>query len=180
MAGWPGSGGWLAGLGLGSAAAPRALDLGCGLGQVLIRWHHLPIHLETPANARGGFGCGHGQDSRNLARAGFSVTGIDVSPHAIHVARSLSRSFPLPFLVFSHCLPLHLHYHSSRPHCLSSCSHCLSLCLRCLSSCSHCLSLCLRCLSSRLHCLSVPNTAAWAARRTARSSSPRTTPSGCP
>ena len=45
-----------------SSERPRVLDLGCGLGQ----------------------------DSRNLARAGFTVTGVDVSLHAIEVARSLT------------------------------------------------------------------------------------------
>ena len=50
----------------------------------------LPFHLPSHAVAPGAFaldvGCGLGQDSRNMATAGFATVGVDVAPDAIEQA----------------------------------------------------------------------------------------------
>jgi SAM-dependent methyltransferase len=50
----------------------------------------LPFTMPGVGSSALDLGCGLGMDTRNLARAGFDATGVDVSAHAIATARDLT------------------------------------------------------------------------------------------
>ena len=69
-------------------------------GQYLADMAALLVMLEPPPRRILDLGCGTGWTSRLLARSGYEVTGIDISPDAIQIARELAVEENLPKVTF--------------------------------------------------------------------------------
>jgi SAM-dependent methyltransferase len=72
--------------------------------------HNLVTRLQTPHGSRVlDIGCGRGRHSRALASLGFDVTGFDIAPDSIAIAK-LSETEKLHFFIHDMRLPFWINY----------------------------------------------------------------------